>query len=114
MSWGFFAFDEIVMRNTRYNVNTHEGFKVMTLTIDLTPEQEAALRHKAELAGLDISEYAVKLIEEGSYAPQNDPETPKSLLESLTELGVIGMVKGTSGPGDGRAWSEIEAACDPL
>jgi len=84
----------------------------MTLTLELTPEQEATLKRRASLAGLDVSTYAVQIL--ADTAPTESDEDSKSLFDRLNELGVIGAVKGTSGPGDGRSWSEIEAACDPL
>ena len=84
----------------------------MTLTLELTPEQEATLKRKASQAGLDVPTYAVHLLVD--TVPTGADEDSKSLFDRLNELGVIGAVKGTSGPGDGRAWSEIEAACDPL
>jgi hypothetical protein len=37
----------------------------MTLAIELEPEIEAQLREKASRAGVDASEYARRLIEEG-------------------------------------------------
>jgi len=74
----------------------------MTLTIDLTSEQEAALRYKAGLAGVDLSVYAGRVLAEVSLAEQHDSEEAPSLLESLTALGVVGVVDGAPGPGDGR------------
>jgi hypothetical protein len=76
----------------------------MTLTLKLTKE-EAQLREKAKRAGLDPEGYLKSLIS----AP--DSNTP-TLADTLKDY--IGVVNGTPGPGDGRAWSEIEAACDPL
>ena len=86
----------------------------MTLTIDLTPEQEKALRQRAEQVGLDISTYASRLLTEMPLATGGDAEKAPFLLDRLKQLGVLGAIKGRSGPGDGRAWSEIEAASDPL
>lgn len=77
----------------------------MTLTLKLTPQEEAALTEKAAKSGLDPISYIKQLITE----PDDDDI---SLAESLK--GYIGVIDGTPGPGDGRAWSEIDAACDPL
>ncbi|MDR3707494.1 MAG: hypothetical protein P4L33_04280 [Capsulimonadaceae bacterium] len=84
----------------------------MTLTIDLTPDEEATLMNKAALAGLDVSEYALRVLHEASLPTVQD--SGETMYDSLKALGVIGIVEGTSGPGDGRSWSEIEAPCDPL
>ena len=45
---------------------------------------------------------------------QSYKDAEASLLEDMRALGVVGAVAGIPGPGDGRAWSEIEAPCDPL
>ena len=77
----------------------------MTLILELTTEQESRLREKAQHAGLDPEGYLRRLIDM--------PEAPTTTLaESLKDF--VGVIDGTPGPGDGRAWSEIEAACDPI
>ena len=86
----------------------------MTLNIDLPPEQEETLRHSAEQAGVDISTYASRLLTEMPLATGGDAEKGPFLLDRLKQVGILGAIKGTAGPGNGRAWSEIEAACDPL
>jgi hypothetical protein len=43
----------------------------MTLTLDLSPEEEARLQQRANAAGLPPADYLRKLI--GDYDPQLDP-----------------------------------------
>lgn len=73
----------------------------MTLTLELTAEEEAQLRAKAASAGLDEASYVRRLIEDADLPQQ-------TLADTLKDL--VGIVEGTPGPGDGRAWSEVEAA----
>jgi len=40
--------------------------------LEITAQQDDVLRKKAELAGLDISQYAVRLLEEGSLPGPGD------------------------------------------
>jgi len=77
----------------------------MTLTLELTPEEEAQLRSQAAKLGLDEATYVRRLIG-SAILPQ------LTLADTLKEF--VGAVDGTPGPGDGRAWSEIEAPCDPV
>jgi hypothetical protein len=82
----------------------------MTLILELTPAQEERLAADAARSGVDTETYALRRLFDGG-----DETTPpeKSLAERLRDLGVLGAVKGTK-RADGRPWSEIEAACDPL
>ena len=84
----------------------------MTLTLNLSPEEEKRLRAGAQKAGLDINAYLRQLIERADVADTATATDLRTLAESLKEF--VGVIDGTPGPGDGRAWSEIEAACDPL
>jgi hypothetical protein len=81
----------------------------MTITLELSPELEVVLRREAKQAGLDISEYAVRILSQASFSKPQAFEKPTSLLDRLTTLGVIDVVDGASG----LVWSDIEAACDP-
>jgi hypothetical protein len=84
----------------------------MTLTLDLSPEEEKRLRAGARNAGLDINAYLRRLTEHIGVAGAPASMDKLTLAESLKEF--VGVIDGTPGPGDGRAWSEIEAASDPL
>jgi hypothetical protein len=83
----------------------------MTLTLDLATDVEERLKRRATLAGIPLQELVANIIED---AAQSDVAPGATLLDEMRSLGVLGAVSGTPGPGDGRAWSEIEAACDPL
>lgn len=79
----------------------------MTLTLELTPEQEAKLKELAQAAGEDPSRYALRLIDSSLT-----PGSPHAdMAAHLRKIGVLGAVKGEP-RADGRPWSEIEAACD--
>ena len=80
----------------------------MTLTINLSAEAESKLAIRAESAGIPVSELITEILEDAARSEQ------RSLLDEMMALGVVGAVAGTSGPGDGRAWSHIEAASDPV
>jgi hypothetical protein len=80
----------------------------MTLTINLSAEAESKLTIRADQAGIPVNELITEILEDIARADQ------PSLLDEMTALGVIGAVAGSSGPGDGRAWSDVEAACNPL
>ena len=80
----------------------------MTLTVNLSPEAETLLADRAHLAGMPMTELITDILEEAARSSK------PNLFDEMQALGVIGAVAGTSGPADGRAWSEIEAACDPL
>ena len=80
----------------------------MTLILDLTPDQEERLAAAAALSGVDAQTYALQRLFDGE---EEIPSSGKSLADRLRELGVLGAVSGTT-RADGRAWSEIEAACD--
>jgi len=80
----------------------------MTLTINLSAEAESKLSTRADQAGIPMSELIVEILEDAARTEQG------TLLDEMMALGVVGAVHGTSGPGDGRAWSHIEAASDPL
>lgn len=86
----------------------------MVLTLKITSQQEETLRREASKAGMDVASYAASVLTHSLPAQESIDQDAPSLLDRLKKLGVVGAVKGTSGPGDGRSWSEIEAACDPL
>ena len=78
----------------------------MTLTIELTSEQEARIQAQAQAVGVDPAAFVLRLIDEVSSLPPT-----RDMAAHLRAIGVIGAVKGAP-RADGRAWSEIEAACD--
>ncbi len=61
----------------------------MTLTIELTPEQEAALLAQAKAAGLDATEYAKQLIA-SDLAAERRPMTGAEMIAYWEQEGVIG------------------------
>ena len=79
----------------------------MTVTLELTAEEEAKLQAKAARAGVAPAEYLRMLID---TEPSETPSFP-DMASYLRDAGVLGAVTGTP-RSDGRAWSEIEAACD--
>lgn len=78
----------------------------MTLTIELTPEQEAKLRGNARATGMEPTEYIVRLIDGAPIAKQG-LLPGKSLLDGLRRIGVVGAFRSEPRP-DGRAWSDVE------
>jgi hypothetical protein len=84
----------------------------MTITLNISPEAEAALSRSASLAGKPLSEFAAELLEDAALqAAPGDPAS-SGMIEHLRRIGVIGAVQGKP-RADGRSWSEIEAASDP-
>ena len=78
----------------------------MTLTLDLTPEQEAKLKARAEAAGLPPEQFMTQLLEAA-------PATGPGLLPGETVLDAArraGFADAFEFPprSDGRAWSEVE------
>ncbi|HEY3330231.1 MAG TPA: hypothetical protein VGK19_09445 [Capsulimonadaceae bacterium] len=71
----------------------------MTLTLELTSEQETKLRDKAAKIGLDPEGYILQIID--------DVPTVESSAKRLQRLGILGGVAGNPRQ-DGRPWSEIE------
>ena len=71
----------------------------MTITLELTPEQEADIQARAVAACVDPAEFVLRLID--------DTRRPESITDRLARIGVLGGVAGKPRP-DGRAWSEIE------
>jgi hypothetical protein len=83
----------------------------MTITLNLTPEQEARLAARAQAAGVsDPTEYLLKLIDTPEANGANGFSST-DMADHLRSIGVLGAVEGTP-RSDGRPWSEIEAACD--
>ncbi len=79
----------------------------MTITLNLTPEEEAKLTQRAVEAGNgDPADYVKALVVQDTYL------AGRTLLDRLNELGVVGSVSSTP-RADGKSWSEIEAPCDP-
>lgn len=71
----------------------------MILTLELTAEQEARLRQKANAIGVEPADYLIRTIDEAR------PE--ESLADRLARKGILGGVTGTPRE-DGRPWSQIE------
>lgn len=83
----------------------------MTITLSISSEAEAALHESASLSGRPVTEIASQLLEEAVLHPAESNAQHVNMIEHLRAIGVIGAVR--SAPrADGRAWSEIEAACD--
>jgi hypothetical protein len=61
----------------------------MTLTIELTPEQEAALQAQAQAAGMEASEYARELLA-SDLASARRPMTGAEMIAHWEQEGVIG------------------------
>jgi hypothetical protein len=80
----------------------------MTLTLELTPDQEERLSREAARLGVDARTYAIRRL----FSEEDADLSRPSLAERLSALGVVGSVEGAPRP-DGRNRSEIEAACDP-
>ena len=80
----------------------------MTITIDLTEEQETRLKARTKAAGMnDPAEYLRRVID----GEPTDAPPYSDMAAYLRKAGVLGAVKGTPRV-DGRPWSEIEAAYD--
>ncbi len=84
----------------------------MTITLNISPEAEAALSRSASLAGKPLPEFAAELLEDAVLQAAPSASSPSNMVEHLRRIGVIGAVQGKS-RADGRSWSEIEAASDP-
>jgi len=78
----------------------------MTLTLELSPEQEARLQKKANANGVAPAEYLMRLLDKEQEFDEG-PRPGESLLDGLMRIGVVGAFK-SSPRADGRAWSEIE------
>jgi len=80
----------------------------MTLTINLTPEQQARLEANAARNGVDLDTYALQRLvgDEDDALPAG-----QTMYDRLKALGVIGAVEGKPRK-DGRSWSEIEGFPD--
>jgi hypothetical protein len=77
----------------------------MTLTLELTPEQEKRLETGAATHGFDTNSYVLYLL----FRESPPPNEGVSLAKRLAQHGVLGAIEGTP-RADGRSWSEIEAA----
>lgn len=83
----------------------------MTITLELTPEEEAKLTAKARAVGIDDpAEYLHEMI--GAPAEQLERNDAGSkpyphMAKYLREAGLIGTV-ASKPRADGRSWSEIE------
>jgi hypothetical protein len=61
----------------------------MTLTIELTPEQEAALQAQAQAAGIDATEYAQRLLA-SDLAEEHRPMTGAEMIAYWDKEGITG------------------------
>lgn len=76
----------------------------MTITIELTSEEETLLRQRASRAGVTPEEYLRR-----SIAPRGRKAALKrSLADRMAEI----LGEPDLGRGGTSNWSEIEAACD--
>ena len=86
----------------------------MTITLELTPEQEATLKAKARESGVEPAEVLLRLLDETRTAGLDAFSTEKGSQlrrettgERLRRLGVLGGAAGKP-RADGRPWSEVE------
>lgn len=61
----------------------------MTITIELTPEKEEALREKAAQQGKDAAAYVAALVEQDIEGQEGEQDAPKTLADYLA--GHIGV-----------------------
>ena len=78
----------------------------MTLTVELTPEQEDKLQDLARAAGTTPAAQVVRMIDEAP-APAKGLLPGETLLDALKRLGVWGAFEFPP-RADGREWSEVE------
>jgi len=83
----------------------------MTLTVNLSSEAAERLRIKSARVGKSMQSLISDIVE---AAVATDEPVPNNMADRMRAMGLLGAIDGTPGPGDGRAWSEIEAASDPL
>jgi len=72
----------------------------MTITLELTADQELRLQERARALGLAPQEYLIRSIDGPSPAYE-------SLGDRLRRLGALGAFESMPRP-DGRPWSEVE------
>ena len=84
----------------------------MTITIEPPADMTETLTVAAAREGLTLEAFALHAALERARSLGQTTEAPLPKRSTLRDF--AGIVDGTSGPGDGRAWSEIEAACDPF
>jgi len=78
----------------------------MTLTLELTLEQEIRLQERARASGVAPAEYLLHLLDNAQEFAEG-PRPGESLLDGLKRIGVVGAFK-SSPRVYGRPWSEIE------
>ena len=78
----------------------------MTLTLDLTPEQEARIQTMSHAMGIEPTEFLRRMIDDLPHHPDG-PRPGESVFDALNRIGVYGAVEGRPRK-DGKAWSEIE------
>ena len=78
----------------------------MTITLELTPDQEARVEAKARAFGIQPSAVVLRLIDD--MPSESHGLLPgESLLDGLKRIGVVAAYKSKP-RADGRPWSEIE------
>ena len=82
----------------------------MTLTIELPEEMAEALRQSGE----DPNVFAVTAVAERLQRSQVENDAPEQARLRALWGRYVGVLDGTPGPEPGHAWSNVEAACDPL
>lgn len=78
----------------------------MTLTLELTADQESRINANASAMGIDPAEYLRLVIDDLPSHPDG-PRPGESVFDALNRIGVYGAVEGRPGP-DGKPWSECE------
>lgn len=91
-------------------LRVQHGVPIMTVTLNITSQTEQQLQRQAAIIGMPIQEYIMTIVENAA----SSDTSADNMADYLRSIGVLGAIDGTKGPGDGRSWSEIEAACDPL
>jgi len=78
----------------------------MTITLELTPDQEARIEARARALGIDPAEYLLRMVDD-LPSPHKGLLPGETLLDGMKRIGVVAAY--TSKPrADGRAWSECE------
>ncbi len=68
----------------------------MTLTLNLTPEQENRVREEAARKGLDAETFALKRILGETPEPASKPKTPELIARIKSARGFLAGLEGVS------------------
>ncbi len=76
--------------NWRYHPQNECGKPSMTLTLHITDELQSKLEVEARKRNLELSEYVVRLLSDGSQGADRDVQTGADLVKYWRDQGVIG------------------------